>query len=109
MAATMKLMAFQARWESSQNVAGKSSDLDEAQKHARDVFRIVAMETEEERRNLQELRQHLEQQELYHKCQIIVDDYFSAPGRQGFDFTSRYWHRESQMAIAQELRLWFAL
>ena len=109
-AAMMKLSAFKARWDSSQaDPIEKSADRIEAQKHARDIFRIVAMETEKEMRELPNLLRQMERESLYRNCRSLVEEFFSAPGQTGFDFAANYWREDYGKAIALELGNWFGL
>lgn len=104
-AVMMKLAAFKQRLLSYQEepVALKAN-YSQAEKHARDVFRAVAMETEEDLRMFPGILREVGESPLYRNCQEIIRDYFSSPGQDGFDFVSDFWKKDDQISILRELK-----
>ncbi|MEG0427955.1 MAG: hypothetical protein RR553_08670, partial [Akkermansia sp.] len=106
----MKLAAFKERLHSyKESPVVTNRNLIQAEKHARDAFRIVAMETEADMQMLPAVLQEVNQSPLYRGCQGIILDCFSAPGQEGFDAVSTLWLEKDQNAIVLELKKWFNL
>ncbi|MEG2236818.1 MAG: hypothetical protein RRY13_04090 [Akkermansia sp.] len=106
----MKLVAFKERLHSyKESPVVTNRNLIQAEKHARDAFRIVAMETEADMQMLPAVLQEVNQSPLYRGCQGIILDCFSAPGQEGFDAVSTLWLEKDRNAIVLELKKWFNL
>ncbi|BBP47306.1 hypothetical protein [Akkermansia muciniphila] len=104
-AVMMKLAAFKQRLLSYQKEpVARKGNYSQAEKHARDVFRAVAMETEEDLRMFPGILWEVSESPLYRDCQGIIRDYFSSPGQEGFDFVSGFWTPENRDSILQELK-----
>ena len=107
-AVMMKLVAFKERLLSYQEEpVVRKGNYFQAEKHARDVFRAVAMETEEDQRMFPDILREVGESPLYQNCQEIIRDYFCTPGQDCFDFVSGFWHEHDRDSILQELRRWF--
>ena len=104
-AVMMKLAAFKQRLLSYQKEpVARKGNYSQAEKHARDVFRAVAMETEEDLLMFPGILREVSESPLYRDCQGIIRDYFSSPGQKGFDFVSGFWTPENRDSILQELK-----
>lgn len=104
-AVMMKLAAFKQRLLSYQEEpVARKANYSQAEKHARDVFRAVAMETEEDLRMFPGILREVGESPLFRNCQEIIRDYFSSPGQDGFDFVSDFWKKDDQISILRELK-----
>ena len=108
-AAMMKLAAFENRWTGYVRKPEDHWSYAQAQKHARDLYRIVAMETEQEANDLPMLREALHSSSLFAECRRILDMYFMKEQHDGNAFAQGYWSSDSFSVLNEELKRWWEL
>ncbi len=106
-AAMMKLVAFEDRLTSYQQEPAKEYQREQAIKHARDVFRIVAMSTESELVGLPSTIDAIRRDGVYTQCQAIIQKYFSLSSQEGYAFAQSYWREDQITLITGQLVEWF--
>ncbi len=105
-AAMMKLKAFEARYAAHLNGAPQ---LAQAEKHARDVMRIVALETERDQSLLPAVYYDVEESVLFRDCREIIRQYFSSQGQVGYETVAPFWSAENHAYLIAELASLFRL
>lgn len=108
-AAMMKLAAFENRWIGFVRKPEDHWSYSQAQKHARDLYRIVSMETEEEAKGLPKLREVLRVSPLFVECRRVLNTYFLEEGQEGYAFVQGYWPTEAFASLREELRRWWEI
>lgn len=106
-AACMKLKAFHDKWLRYRSHPEQADNLAQAEKHARDVFRIAAMETEQEWESIPHILPSLKDYPLFHTCADILQSSFLEEGQSGFELTASHWDGSSRTLILSELKRWF--
>jgi hypothetical protein len=108
----MKLAAVQDRWNHTQDVAKSSGQRADARaqfvKHARDVFRVVAAMTRNERDRLDEVIFSLRKQAAFRNACSAVTEFFGRDGATGTSVIADQWMPEDQALIQAELGRWFS-
>ncbi len=105
-AAMMKLKAFEARYAAH---LGGAAQLAQAEKHARDVMRIVALETERDQSLLPAVYHDVEESALFRDCREIIRHFFSSRGQAGYEAASPFWSAENHAYLIAELATLFRL
>lgn len=108
-AAMMKLKAFQDQRDLSYTSPSRETNLAQAEKHARDIFRIVAMETEEEAACIPGIQVSLRDTSLFRECGDILQSSFLEAGQPGLELVASHWNEAPRASILAELQRWFLL
>ncbi len=109
-AAVMKLKAFAQRRQLYEDDP-KANAWQRAQyeKHARDVYRIVAMMTHEEAESLPEIQKSVADSEPFRECQENIRAYFLQPQQEGYEAAVAFWNEDDFALLREGLKRLFLL
>ena len=109
--AVMKLSAMRDRWEKANDVSFGDEPREfhrrQAFKHAKDVFRTVAMMTMEESRNISEILENMKSFEVFRSASDIFKKFFIDGDTPGLMLVSSDWFGENMQEVLSVLKQWF--
>lgn len=109
--AVMKLTAMRDRWirsnDSGLTPEQRSFEKDQSLKHAKDVFRSVAMITREENDNLPDILINMKDSDVFVEAGKIFREFFADETSPGFMMVSSGWAQNDINTINYVVREWF--
>ncbi|HSA33752.1 MAG TPA: hypothetical protein P5077_08510 [bacterium] len=109
--AMMKMTAMRDRWQRAQKMnAGTARDFEQAQaeKHARDVYKAVAMVTREENDTMREVLDIIRALPVFSGAADIREEFFSDPNGTGVRMITDNWEQNDALGIGRMLADWFS-
>jgi len=109
--ATMKLTAMRDRWQRAQKkeaATEREFERRQAEKHARDVFKAVAMVTREENDAMHEVLDVMRLLSVFSEAADIREEFFSGPGSTGSRMVTGAWEPADAQEIGRNLAEWFS-
>jgi hypothetical protein len=107
----MKLTAMRDRWSKGEDRSRREEDRtfhrDQAMKHARDVYRIVAMTTREERDHAVEVLEEIHGEQSFVEAGTIQRNFFRDSDGWGDRVVRALWQADDQALIRSTLAEWF--
>lgn len=107
----MKLTAMRDQWVRSEEEYRRPSDRaflrEQAIKHSRDVCRVVAMVTPDERDHAAEVSEKIASQRSFVDARAIAAEFFAADDGRGLQFASSIWQEDDLLTIRTMLGEWF--
>lgn len=108
----MKMVAMRDRRRESQNIQltqeGRQKELLQAEKHAQDVCRVLAMTTRQENDQLETIKAALAATDSFRQTKQIYTDYFRDEHAWGSRTVEAHWRNEDLTVIRQTLGRWFS-
>jgi len=109
--AVMKLTAMRDRWirsnDSGLTSEKRSFEREQALKHAKDLFRSVAMITREENDNIPDMLLNMKDSDVFVEAGKIFREFFADETFQGFMMVSSGWTQNDINTINYVIREWF--
>lgn len=109
--AVMKLTAMRDRWNRSNDPGltpeKRSFERDQAVKHAKDVFRAVAMTTRQEYDNIPDILLNMKDSDVFIKAGEIFREFFTDGTAPGINMVSSGWPQTDVETIISVIEVWF--
>lgn len=109
--AIMKLTAMRDRWARARDATRPANERQteeaEAQKHAQDVFRVIAMMTRAEYESAPDIAEAVRNTAAFAGAKAIFDEYLATGEARAMAYLSRMWRRDHLLTIRGTLAAWF--